>query len=435
MFEKFFLLFSIGDLVRNKSIQNFIFLAIIQSSNMLISLISMPILIDSIGVDQFGLVNLAFSVIIILNVVVVFGYSLAGPREVALAGQDKNALSHILSNIFSAKILLATLCSIGILIAIFGFNLFQSYQEILIFSVLLLFSEATLPLWFFQGLEKMKLVSIANIFSKLLYLTGIVLFIQSPEQAKWVNFVLGFSGLAINILLLGYIQAFLGIRFYRPEFFAIWNNLKQNILLFFSSLASYISTNGGLIVLSFFANSTTLGMFSLAEKITLILRIFPALVVQAVYANATKLYHGHREQFFKYVLRISFWAVLLGFLISITTFLLAPFIIQILSKKELPEAVSFLKILAFVPTLACLNIVNLLLFLVKDQKSLIFRSSWMLCIYMILSSSILTHFFGGLGLAFGLVSGELVVFGICLVLNFIYNKSDMIQMLKIFKKT
>jgi PST family polysaccharide transporter len=121
MFEKFFLLFPIGDLVRNKSIQNFIFLAIIQSSNMLISLISMPILIDSVGVDQFGLVNLAFSVIIILNVVVVFGYSLAGPREVALAGQDKIVLSHIVSNIFSAKFLLAVLCSIGILIAILGF--------------------------------------------------------------------------------------------------------------------------------------------------------------------------------------------------------------------------------------------------------------------------------------------------------------------------
>jgi PST family polysaccharide transporter len=402
---------------------------------MLISLISMPILIHSIGVDQFGMVNLAFSVIIILNVVVVFGYSLAGPREVALAGQDKNALSHIASNIFSAKILLAAISSLGILIAIFGFNLFQSYQEILIFSILLLFSEATLPLWFFQGLEKMKLVSIANIFSKLIYLTGIVLFIHIPEQAKWVNFVLGFSGLVVNILLLGYIQAFLGIRFYRPEFFAIWNNLKNNILLFFSSLASYISTNGGLIVLSFFANSTTLGMFSLAEKITLILRIFPALVVQAVYANATKLYHGHREQFFKYVLRIAFWAVLIGLLISITTFLLASFVIQVLSKKELLEAVIFLKILAFVPTLACLNIVNVLLFLVKDQKSLIFRSSWMLCIYMILGSSILTHFFGGVGLAFGLVSGELVVFGICLVLNLIYNKPDMIQMLKIFKKT
>lgn len=434
MSEKLFSLMPMGDLIRNKSIQNFIFLAVIQSSNMLISLISMPILIQNIGVDQFGLVNLAFSVIIILNVVVVFGYSLAGPREVALASDDKEALSHIVSNIFAAKIFLATLCTIGILIAIFGFDLFQSYREILIFSILLLYSEATLPLWFFQGLEKMKFISMANILGKLLYLAGIVLFVQSPEQSKWVNFVLGFSGLMINFLLLAYIQVFLGIRFYKPEFLAIWRNLKQNLLLFLSSMASYISSNGGLIVLSFFANATTLGMFSLAEKITLILRIFPALVVQAAYANATKLYVNNRDQFYRYVFQISSWSILIAAGISIFTYLLAPFIILTLSKKELPEAVLFLQILAFVPLLASLNIFNFLIFLVKDQKSLVFKSSWILCIYMILAATVLTYLFGGKGLAFGLISGELIVFCVCLMLNLVYNKPDLIHLWQIIKK-
>ena len=101
-------------------------------------------------------------------------------------------------------------------------------------------------------MEKMKLVSIANIFSKLLFLMGIVLFIHSPEQSQWVNFMLGFFGLSINLMLLFYIHAFLGIKFYRPEFSAIYRSLKENILLFFSNLASHISINGGLIILSFF---------------------------------------------------------------------------------------------------------------------------------------------------------------------------------------
>ena len=53
MFEKLNLLIPIGNFIRNKSIQNFLFLAVIQSSNVLISIISMPLLIQSIGVDQF----------------------------------------------------------------------------------------------------------------------------------------------------------------------------------------------------------------------------------------------------------------------------------------------------------------------------------------------------------------------------------------------
>ncbi|MCR9084901.1 MAG: oligosaccharide flippase family protein, partial [Cyclobacteriaceae bacterium] len=187
MFEKLTLL-PLSNFIRNKSIQNFLFLAIIQSSNVLISIISMPLLIQSIGVDQFGLVNLALSVIILLNILVGFGYNLSAPREVAVNQQNKEALSHLVSNVFSGKAMLAAIATLLILIGAFGLNLFQEYQLILVFSSLLLFSEATLPLWFFQGMEKMKLVSIANIFSKLLFLMGIVLFIHSPEQSQWVNF-------------------------------------------------------------------------------------------------------------------------------------------------------------------------------------------------------------------------------------------------------
>jgi PST family polysaccharide transporter len=68
MFEKINLLIPFGNFIRNKSLQNFLFLVLIQSSTILISIISMPLLIQSIGVEQFGLVNLALAVIIIFNI-------------------------------------------------------------------------------------------------------------------------------------------------------------------------------------------------------------------------------------------------------------------------------------------------------------------------------------------------------------------------------
>jgi PST family polysaccharide transporter len=102
MFEKLSLL-PLGHIIRNKSIQNFLFLVVIQSSNILISIISMPLLIQSIGLDQFGLVNLSLSVIVLLNVLVVFGYNLSAPKDVALNQENKDALSHLVSNVFAAK--------------------------------------------------------------------------------------------------------------------------------------------------------------------------------------------------------------------------------------------------------------------------------------------------------------------------------------------
>jgi len=422
MFEKISFL-SFSSLIRNRSIQNFLFLAVIQSSNVLISIISMPLLIQGIGVDQFGLVNLALSVIILLNIVVGFGYNLSAPKEVAINQQDKEALSHVVSNVFSSKVLLAALCTLFLFVAVFGLNLFQEYQMILVFSVLLLFSEATLPLWFFQGMEKMKLISIANIFSKLLFLLGIVLFIHSPEESKWVNFMLGVSGISINIFLLIYIHSSMGIRVYRPEFSAIWQSLKSNILLFFSNLASHISINGGLIILSFFSVAETLGMYSLAERVVMVIRLFPALIIQAVFPNAAKLYQADTPAFFRFMKNVYLRVLFVGLLIWAGTYLLADWIIEILAKERLEESIVYLKILAAVPFVACINVGNVLLLLVTDLKNLLFKASWLMCLYMIFVSSILTSIYGGIGLCYAIISTELVVFIICLILLYRKNPS------------
>jgi len=421
MFEKLSLL-SLGNIIRNKSIQNFLFLSVIQSSNILISIITMPLLIQSIGLDQFGLVNLSLSVIILFNIMVGFGYNLSAPKDVAVNQQDKLALSHLVSNVFSGKILLAFLATILIIIGVFGLNLFKEYQVILLFSCLLLFSEATLPLWFFQGMEKMKLISITNIFSKLLFLLGILLFIHSPEQSPWVNFMMGFFGLIINIFLLFYIHISLEIRFYRPEFSAIWKSLKENGLFFFSNLASHISINGGLIILSFFSVAETLGMYSLAERVVMVLRLFPALIIQAIYPNASKIYQNDEPAFFRFLKKVYVRVLFVGVLISAGTYFTAPWIIQTLARKPLNESVDYLRILAAVPFLACLNVGNVTLILVADLKNLLFKASWMMCVYMIFTASLLTAHYGGIGLCYAILSTEIIVFLICMVLLFRNNR-------------
>ncbi|MFC5626615.1 oligosaccharide flippase family protein [Algoriphagus winogradskyi] len=422
MLEKLGLI-PLSNIVKNKSIQNFLFLAIIQSSNILITIISMPLLIQGIGVDQFGLVNLALSVIILLNIIVGFGYNLNAPREVAINQQNRVELSHIVSNIFSAKILLATIASLAIIIGVFGFNLFQEYQVILVFSLMLLFSEATLPLWFFQGMEKMKLVSIANIFSKLLFLLGIVLFIHKPEQSKWVNFMMGFFGLGVNIFLLIYIRIYMRITFYRPEFHAIWKSLKSNVLLFFSNLGSHIAVNGGLIILSFFTAAETLGMYSLAERVIMVMRMLPSLIVQAVYPNAAKLYSVNKKAFVRFSIKVLLLSIGLSAFLSLVTFLWSDFIISVLSRESLPKSVEILKILAFIPLLASFNIWNIIVFLINDQKQLMFRTSWLMCIYMLIASVFATAYYGEIGLAFALLSTEVVAFIISCYFNWSHNKA------------
>ncbi|MGY6522146.1 MAG: oligosaccharide flippase family protein [Mongoliitalea sp.] len=415
--------FPVGSYIRNKSIQNFIFLVVIQASNMLISIMSMPLLLRSIGVDQFGLVNLALSVIIFTNIIVGFGFNISAPREIAIFHDQSKKLSRIASQVLFTRLALAAFTALFLWIAAYAFNFFRDYKEILMFSTILLFSEATLPLWFFQGMEKMKLISVTNIFSKLLFLFGIVLFIHAPEQAKWVNFILGSSALLLNIFLLLYMRYAMHIHFFWPTIKAIWHSLRDNVYLFLSNIAAHISVNGGLIILSFFGNDTTLGMFSLAEKITMVLRMFPTLIIQAIYPNASKLYQTDQQAFIRFVSKTYLIGMSLGLMVSVVTFISAGFVVELLAKNRLEESIIYLKILAFIPFLASLNIINGVVLFVANQKELLFKASWLMCVYVVVVASLLTAYYGGIGLCFALLSSEVIIFIIYSYLIYTRNQS------------
>lgn len=382
----------------------------------------MPLLIQRLGVDQFGLVNLSLSVALMANVWVTFGYNLSGPREVAINQKNAFQLSAVASKVFFSKALLAVFAALVITFLIFGLGFFKEYKEILFLSLVLLFSEAASSGWFFQGLERMKMASIANLFSKLIYLVALLLFITRPDDARWVNLFLGGTALGANLLLLLYIHYVLRIKLFFPKWNEIVLSIKENIALFFSGLASHFSVYGGLIVLSFFAGAAVLGMFSLAERISMVLRMVPTLITQAIYPHASKLYQDDLEAFYRF-LRKSCWAAL-GFssIITVLVFVFSPMIVDLLSGGSgLSASVGFLRILAFVPFLAAFNIPNMVLILVADQKGTLFQSTLVLAIYMISAATMLSYFFGGEGLAYALVSTELITFAVCSVL--IYQKS------------
>lgn len=407
---------SIFYLIRNKSIQNFIFLFLIQSSNILVSLIAMPILIQAIGVDQFGLVNLSLSIIFLFNVLVSFGYNLSGPREIALSQSSYSLMGEKLSEVLASKLVLAIISFFLLLFLGNGLGFFKEYRWLLLWSTVLLFSEATTTTWFFQGKENMKLVALFNILGKLCYLFLLVWLIKDPTQSFLANFLLGSTALITNLCLLVYIHESLSIKLVLPGFKKIWQSWKENIMLFFSGLAAHFAVNGGLIVLSFFASAQVLGLYSLAERIAMVLRIVPTLITQAAYPKASKLYEQDRNSFYRFVKKVQLSSLGSGFAISMSIYGLAPQVIRLLSGDTLTSSIDFLRVLAFLPFLASMNISNMLIILVTDQKKVLFNATWTFCLYMLSASIILTHLFGGMGLAFSLLSTELFIFGISLFL-------------------
>lgn len=397
-------------LLRHKSLLNFIFLFLIQSSNILVAIIAMPVLIQVVGVEEFGRINLAFSVIILVNVFVSFGYRLSAPKSVALNQGNLLTLSDKVSEILWSKLFLATasLIILGLLGFIFGF--FEDFFLILWWSTVLLFSEATTSVWFFQGKERLQWVSVINVVAKVVYLFLIIWCIRDANDSYLPNFFLGSTALMGNVGLLIFIHYRMKIRLIRPKFFQIIQSLKGNLLLFLSSFASHLAINGGIIILSFFASAAVLGPYSIAERIAMVLRMAPVLISQAVFPRASILYYEERHKFFSFLAKVELATLSVGLIIVIGVQILAPYIIQFLAGEQLETAELFLRILSFIPLASGLNLGNMLIILVTEQKKVLFHSTWFFSVYMLVASIFLTKLYGGVGLAIALISTEIIIF-------------------------
>jgi PST family polysaccharide transporter len=206
------------------------------------------------------------------------------------------------------------------------------------------------------------------------------------------------------------------IRLVRPKLLRILHSLKNNVLLFLSSLASHIAINGGLIILSFFASAAVLGPYSIAERIAMVLRMAPVLISQAIFPRASILYYEEKNKFFSFLAKVELATLLIGLFIIVFIQVSAPYIVQLIAGENLENAVLFLKILSFIPLVSGLNLGNMLIILVTEEKKVLFNSTWVFSIYMLTASLILTEYYGGVGLAVALISTEVVMFVITAIL-------------------
>lgn len=388
--------------------KNFINLSLNQGINIIATLVYTPLLFQNLGDENFGLIHLAFSIIIILTVLVSYGYNLNGPVKIAQSKSIKEE-SLIITDILNIRISLSFMIFILSIPFIF-FYPDQVFQKILLFSLIILFTEALNPLFYLQGKNKIFPQSILNFFSKTLYIVLIILFISNYEDAYLANFFYGFS---ITLLFLFFwIKYFIinGITYLDFSIKKILNNLKQNFQFFLSSTSTHFTLNSALIILSFFVTNKELGRFSLAYKVAFILRMIPVFFIQSVLQQATTIRNKSKEEFHKFLSRYFQLGLIITLIIAIATYIFSDYIIEIFADEKIDYSSKILSFLSFIPFFAMLNFKNVVYLLVNNLKSKLNRATFYTLLFMLISSLILSNLYGGFGLAYALLLTEIFSF-------------------------
>ena len=390
---------------KNIFIKNFTNLSLNQGINILIAIVATPILFQNLGDSQFGLVNLAFSIFMLISIVVSYGYHLNGPKQISLLNKLEKEADTI-KDIVSLRLFIAIIISIVIIALIYLTDFFNGYELIILFSIPILFSEAIHPVFYLQGKNNLSVLAILNAFSKLFYLGLIILSIKNQNDAFKVNLL---YGSVLSLVFLVYWGLFFyknKLKFHFVDLDKIKFRLKENFQFFMSSVAGHISIHSGIIILKLFVNNSELGKFALANKIAFLLRMIPVFIVQSVLQNASIINQNNPLALKKYLNYYFKRGLILTFITGLFFTIFSKWIIIIFSGQEIIYSNQILSLLSFIPFLAMLNFKNILLILVNEKKEILNKATWISAFIMIPLAITLSYYYKGFGLAVALLISE-----------------------------
>jgi PST family polysaccharide transporter len=303
--------------------ENYVFMTVLQALNVCFYLLVYPFLIRVLGVDSYGLYVYAAAVVALFVTFVSFGYDLPAAKRVAENVGDKNAMSQILSEVTTSKLLLEVFA----MIVYFGlFLLLPKMQANPILFAIVFFQTTTnilFPQWYFQGVQRMRVVTYIQVAFKVLSLPFLFWFLHDAQD-NWVYALIvtitAIAGGVVAWLIIVYKD---GIKVRLVSLSAIQVSIRNALPFFLSNTTGVIKEQGVVLLIGQFLGMNDVAIYDLANKIILIPRtifsklndaLFPKMMAQQNESRRRKILIGEIVIGLASIALIAifgYWAVLL----------------------------------------------------------------------------------------------------------------------------
>jgi len=254
-------------ILRSNLLENFLSLGIIQGINYILPLITIPFLYNQLGVENYGFVNFTFAFIQYFIIFTDFGFGLSGTRYIAVHRDNKKLVNRYLNSACIARLLMSILSFfilLGCLFIIPSFENRKIYVIILFGQVL---GNCLNPLWFFQGMEKMKFNTILHITTRLISILPLFFLIKKPSDYLYIPICYSSGSIISGILSLFLIKKTFKMNFFITSFREVREVFVDSSKYFLSRISVSLYTNTNSFILGLVCGNTAVGYYSLAEKI------------------------------------------------------------------------------------------------------------------------------------------------------------------------
>ena len=323
----------------NIIVKNTSYLSILELLKMVMPFIALPYIIRIVGSESYGLIAFIQTMISYFGIFINWGLDISAVKDVAIAKNDKYVLSEIVSSVLLIKFLLWLISLIVLLLLFIFIPMMRENKLLILFAFLSCLSEVFFPVWYFQGRERMKDITLIRSVSILFYVS--TLFFVVTKKSDYIYIPLLQS---IGLLLSSFISICVvikrdGIRFSLYNYYIIKRYFIDSIPFFVSRLSVLLNSGMAKIVCGFFFSMQSVAALDIAQKIASASFIPLQMLNQALYpyfARTKDTVLARKGLVFMFLLSLA---------VMIFVFAIAPFAISLFAGNQLPESIVLLRIM------------------------------------------------------------------------------------------
>ncbi|RLJ02599.1 MAG: flippase, partial [Candidatus Aenigmatarchaeota archaeon] len=353
--------------------------------------------------EKFGLIAFAQAFIQYLVILTDYGFNLSATREISIYRDNKEKVSEIFSSVMIIKFGLLVLSFIIMSVIVFSFEKFKKDWLIYYLTFGIVIGQTLFPVWFFQGMERMRYIVAIETSIKSIFLLLVFLFIHNTNDFWKVPLINTIGMIIGGIISLLIVIKYFHIRYYLPKLKISFQYLKTSTSLFLSqvSVSLFNQTNtfiGGLIF-----NYTLLGYYKAAEKLFIAFRNIFGIVFRTLYPFFSRK-RGNFVSLYNWI------TVAISILMSVLLFLSADSLVNLLYGEGFQLAINVLKIFSIAIFFSGINIMIFTLwFLSNGFYEVFFWITIFAGLFNVMSLFVLSKIIGILGIPLSAVATEIVL--------------------------
>lgn len=322
-------------------LSNTLYLSVIQVITLISPLVALPYVISTIGKDNYGLIVFVQSITAYFFIIINFGLDISAVKDVSQNRNDKKKLSQIVSSVLSVKGVLLLISAFLYAILIIIVPEFRNNYLLFIIVFSSSFAEVLFPIWYYQGVERMAILSIVKFISLAFYFS--TLFFVVTQESDYIYVPLLQS---IGVIISAMIGFFMLIKVEKiklktPNISFMISTFKDSTPFFLSRMSVVINSNIAQTVSGFFLGMGDVAAFDIARKIIMFALIPLQMLMQAVFP------HNANKQNRSFAKKILFLVAVIAVLCAIVIYFAIPYAIHFFGGDTLLQAIPLARILIF----------------------------------------------------------------------------------------